>query len=183
MCDSYSTIAENKRLIKNLDNMVSHDTLTEQHSRRYFDEQLLRYTEMFYRNKQLFCLAILDIDFFKSVNDSYGHQTGDTVLIQLSKLVKTSLRSTDIFARYGGEEFALILPETDMDAAIAVLEKVRKNVEQHTFDIEGESIRLTVSLGATFAQDGTNAKKLIHKADTALYKAKKAGRNQLQINT
>jgi diguanylate cyclase (GGDEF)-like protein len=181
LCDNYAVVAENKKLMDRMDDMLIHDTLTNVHNRRYFDEQLARHMAMFEREHQPFCLAILDIDHFKKVNDYYGHQAGDEVLIQLGQVVRKCLRRSDIFARYGGEEFAVILPLSSLETATDVLSKVRRTVEQHSFDIDEKTIKVTVSLGLTISTENINTKLLIQKADKALYQAKQLGRNTIQI--
>lgn len=122
---------------------------------------------------------MLDIDHFKNVNDQYGHQAGDDVLITVTDLIQLHMRPVDVVCRYGGEELAVILPETDEVGARTVAERVRATVaDSITTTPQGDMVHVTVSIGiATFPRDGDTASGLIHAADTALYVAKQEGRN------
>lgn len=167
------------------------DGLTNAYNRRYIDERLSHEIDRCLRNKtDLVCLFI-DVDFFKQVNDNYGHQVGDIVLVKLVSLMSEQVRSSDIVARYGGEEFAVILPETGIQVAHEVAERIRKEVEQQTLDIDGKPLQTTVSIGlASLSQIIQNPgddeqqlldKLLLARADEALYQAKQTGRNQVVI--
>ena len=122
---------------------------------------------------------MLDIDHFKDINDRYGHQTGDDVLITVADLVRLTVRPVDVVARYGGEELAVILPETDGGGARLVAERIRGTIEESlTTTSQGETIQVTVSIGlATFPRDSATGAGLVHAADQALYAAKMDGRN------
>ncbi|CCX80517.1 diguanylate cyclase [Clostridium sp. CAG:715] len=129
-----------------------------------------------------------DIDFFKSVNDSYGHAAGDLVLKTVSQVIKQQLRDYDIAGRYGGEEFSIILPYTKLPEARMVAERLRKAVENTKIDISkvnsdvsDKDISVTISLGITEYGDGDDEKTILQKADKALYKAKESGRNRAEI--
>jgi two-component system cell cycle response regulator len=125
-------------------------------------------------------VILLDIDYFKKFNDRYGHQAGDAVLKSVAAAVKTAVRSFDIAARYGGEEFAVILPETNEQAARDVAERIRRTVSMYPFAAEGKSIRITVSVGvATAPENGVTPAALIREADAALYRSKDEGRNRV----
>lgn len=174
------------------------DGLTGAYNRRYFDERLRHEIDRCTRNKtDLVCLFI-DVDFFKKINDSYGHQVGDAVLIRLVALMREQVRSSDIVARYGGEEFAVILPDTGIQVAHEVAERMRSEVESEKLTIESSTISTTVSIGmASLSQlkyqtkpQNQNPldnrandldKMLLGKADEALYQAKQTGRNQVVI--
>ncbi len=167
------------------------DGLTSAYNRRYIDERLSHEIDRCLRNKtDLVCLFI-DVDFFKQVNDNYGHQAGDMVLVKLVSLMREQVRSSDIVARYGGEEFAIILPETGIQVALEVAERIRKEVENQAFTINKNTLHTTVSIGlASLSQiiqkpDDNNQqlldKILLAKADEALYQAKQTGRNQVVI--
>lgn len=174
------------------------DGLTGAYNRRYFDERLRHEIDRCTRNKtDLVCLFI-DVDFFKKINDSYGHQVGDAVLVRLVALMREQVRSSDIVARYGGEEFAVILPDTGIQIAHEVAERIRSEVEGEKLTIDGSTISSTVSIGMASLsqlkyqtkQQGQNPldnrtndldKMLLGKADEALYQAKKTGRNQVVI--
>jgi diguanylate cyclase (GGDEF)-like protein len=127
-------------------------------------------------------LLFLDIDFFKNYNDKNGHPEGDILLRTLAKILKESLRSSDIVARYGGEEFTMILPQTDETSVRAIAEKLRQRVADFPFPGRHKQPggKVTVSIGvATFPQHGTDATSLLQFADKALYQAKNGGRNQV----
>lgn len=134
------------------------------------------------KNEQLSILAI-DIDFFKKVNDTYGHQSGDLVLKELSKLLSESCRSFDIISRNGGEEFSVLLLDCPSSKALKIGERIRETVENHKFILlDGSYINVTVSIGiATFPDNTINKEILIKLADEALYKAKKTGRNKVCV--
>ncbi|HUF17851.1 MAG TPA: GGDEF domain-containing protein, partial [Thermoanaerobaculia bacterium] len=128
-------------------------------------------------------LALIDIDFFKKINDTHGHAAGDEVLREVSNIFTTSIRAADIAARYGGEEFTVMMPETDLSDGVQVAEKIREIIESHTFHTEAGDIPVTVSIGvATFPRSKMqSARELIEAADKALYRAKRSGRNQVQV--
>ena len=125
---------------------------------------------------------IADLDFFKKVNDTYGHAVGDEVLKAVSATLKQSIRSTDLAARYGGEEFTLLLPETSLDDAVVFAEKLRGLVESTPIPTQAGPVAVTISLGVAAVPHSRihSAKELIVAADRALYRAKKNGRNQVQ---
>lgn len=128
-------------------------------------------------------LILMDIDNFKLINDTYGHLTGDQILKDLASIITSSIRSTDFAARYGGEEFAVILPNTDIDVAVALSERIREKVEEHKFAIGNDIIRVTISLGADTYKPESSCKCLyefINNVDMLLYKAKHSGKNQVQ---
>ena len=174
------------------------DGLTNAYNRRYFDERLKHETDRCLRNKtDLVCLFI-DVDFFKQVNDRYGHQAGDVVLVRLVTLMREQVRSSDIVARYGGEEFAVILPDTGIQLAHEVAERIRSKVEDQELTVNDNTLSITVSIGlASLSQiryQANNNDKdssyqaaegldqlLLGKADEALYQAKQTGRNQVVI--
>jgi diguanylate cyclase (GGDEF)-like protein len=157
------------------------DELTGLNNRRFYDQKILAEFRRSKRNLTPLSLVLIDIDHFKKVNDTYGHQAGDLCLQQLAKIIKENLkRSTDIGCRYGGEEFCLIIPDTDMLGAIELAEKLRQKVSISNFEFEQQSINITISCGvATYTQeDNASPEKLFAAADKALYKAKINGRNQ-----
>ena len=125
-------------------------------------------------------VLMMDIDFFKQVNDTHGHRNGDHVLASVARLIRECLRPQDLAARYGGEEFAVILPGASLDAALAVSERIRTCVEQFPFMIEGQSISITLSVGVGISpSSGQSAEDLVRAADQALYGAKRGGRNRI----
>ena len=156
------------------------DELTGVYNRRYLDEQLgVRLGEA-RRYETPFSLALLDLDHFKRVNDTFGHQFGDLVLRETAGLVRRQMRKEDILARYGGEEFSVVLPHTDRLGAAILAERIREAVAEHAFANDSHSTRITLSLGvASYPLDEVeSAADLIGQADARLYKAKDMGRNQ-----
>lgn len=158
------------------------DPLTRLCNRRYLFEKLDVELNRCFRGNNPISLVMADIDHFKRINDQFGHQIGDKVLIKVSDLLSEQLRTYDLAARYGGEEFCLVLPETDLDAACDVAERIRQRAENMVFTKPMENYRLTVSFGVA-SYDGTfegSIDELIKVADEALYEAKNAGRNQIK---
>jgi diguanylate cyclase len=162
--------------------MNTRDGLTDIYNRRFFDTRL---EEEFIRHKRYsrpMSIIMLDIDFFKNTNDTYGHQAGDFILMSLTKLVSGRLRKTDIFCRYGGEEFCCILPETTIDSATSLAEDLLHAVSSNTFLFNDTPIQITISLGVSvLSQNVDSAETLIKKTDDALYQAKKEGRNKVVV--
>jgi diguanylate cyclase (GGDEF)-like protein len=167
---------------KRLELLSITDGLTKLYNHRYFQDEMARAFEESQRYQRPLSLAIIDIDFFKKVNDTYGHAVGDDVLKAVAKLFQESIRSTDLAARYGGEEFAVMMPETDLDDAMAFAEKIRTLIETTPFPTAAGPLGVTVSIGLA-AVPRTKihaAKELVIAADKALYRAKRGGRNQVQ---
>ncbi len=156
------------------------DGLTQVFNRRYFEETLDREISRSNRYSRKMSLAMIDIDYFKKVNDTHGHLAGDYVLKQLASTIKTKVRREDTFARYGGEEFALLLPELDLSGAVIAAEKARKLVAGQTFQFDKQTLPITISIGvAQIAADAREGADLIKAADQKLYEAKSAGRNRV----
>ncbi len=134
-------------------------------------------------NNENISFVMLDIDYFKRINDSYGHTTGDMVLREISSLLNKAVRCNDITARYGGEEFSIILVNTNLDETMQICERIRKTVEEHVFILDDLRISLTVSLGFYFKtpNDFRKLKDMIKLTDEALYQAKRNGRNRVEI--
>ena len=124
---------------------------------------------------------MLDIDFFKKVNDQWGHEVGNQALVHLSRLLQQTVRKLDTPCRYGGEEFAVILPVTNLAACLPVAERIRQRIEESPLDVAGQPLRMTVSLGITTYTDRQEitAEDLVKQADQYLYQAKEAGRNRI----
>jgi two-component system, cell cycle response regulator len=167
---------------KRLELLSITDGLTRLYNHRYFQDELARAFEESARYDRPLSLAIVDIDFFKKVNDTYGHAVGDEVLKCVSQLFRDSVRSTDLVARYGGEEFAVMMPETELDDAITFAEKIRSLVESATADTQAGGLKVTVSIGVSAVPrtKARSAKELVIHADKALYRAKKNGRNRVE---
>ena len=160
------------------------DFLTGLKTRGYFEQQLELEIKRSERKKQEFALLMIDIDFFKPLNDRYGHHAGDQVLRDVSAILVKDMREVDTVARYGGEEFVIILPETSQHGALFVAQRLRKAVEQSKFFAGSPQAveSLTISIGiAIFDQDASFKRDLIENADAALYAAKKQGRNQVMM--
>jgi diguanylate cyclase (GGDEF)-like protein len=158
------------------------DQLTGVFNRRYFETKLEDELSLAKRFRTKLSLIIFDIDHFKNVNDTYGHQTGDTVLQEVVEAAKSCLSAADSLCRYGGEEFAAIMTETGIDEAIDIAERMRKAVEEHAFYGGDTLINVTISLGiAEYPEHAIMKEAIIHKADGALYTAKNSGRNNTKI--
>jgi len=162
-----------KRLIE----MNTRDPLTEAYNRRHLDARLQEEIDRALRYDRPLSLIMVDIDHFKGINDQWGHTAGDTVLKLLSARITTLVRQVDCFARYGGEEFCCLVPETSAEGAHLLAERFRAIVEAEPFDLDPESLKVTISLGVAPFIAGDDGKALISRADRALYQAKHSGRN------
>ena len=159
------------------------DGLTGLYNRRQFEISLEQECNRTKRHPADFSLAILDIDFFKKVNDNYGHQYGDYVLKTVADLMKQSFRKTDLLYRYGGEELIMIMPETNIEGALIPVQRLRRMVEEYDFEYNGVKAKVTVSIGLTMNyQNLNNAAEILKSADEALYRAKEGGRNRVVIH-
>lgn len=153
------------------------DALTGLYNRRHFNAELER---EFMRSKRYggnLCIAIIDIDFFKKINDTYGHLCGDYVLKEVAYLILENFRKTDMVFRYGGEEFVVIMTETSLENSLVPLERLRKTIENNNFIYKGKKITVTISIGVETNQTDTTDE-FLNNADKALYQAKQNGRNQ-----
>jgi diguanylate cyclase (GGDEF)-like protein len=181
-----------------LENTINHerlklvgltDPLTRVNNRRFFDQRLNEEIAASQRSHQSLACMFLDVDHFKRINDSLGHQAGDMVLCEIAKLVRSQLRSTDILCRYGGEEFVVLLPNTGSDEALDIAERIRGVVEGTAFSCPGsEAARVTISIGVAARQCQLNCdvdamgRVLVASADGAVYQAKESGRNQVIVS-
>jgi diguanylate cyclase (GGDEF)-like protein len=171
-----SIALENARLYK----LAITDGLTKLYIHRYFQQRLDEEMKRALRYGSEVSLILTDIDHFKNFNDTYGHQQGDRVLKEVSRIMRDSMREVDIVCRYGGEEFTVICPEKSCDEIIIPAERLRKNVEDAQFFINGKRVPITMSMGiSTFPVDAEEKKMLIERADQALYYAKEHGRNRI----
>jgi diguanylate cyclase (GGDEF)-like protein len=167
--------------------LASVDDLTQLYNRRYFFERFNQEVERAKRYQRPLSCIILDIDFFKHVNDSYGHLAGDQVLIDIAQILKNSCRQSDLAGRYGGEEFIILLPETEAGGAMIIAERIREMIEEHqTVDGKGAVIGVTVSMGlASLAgaelRNIDKNDRIVQYADDALLVAKKGGRNRIEF--
>lgn len=156
------------------------DGLTQAFNRKHWEECLAKEFSRARRYKYDLALLMLDLDHFKLLNDTFGHQGGDLVLIETAKKIDKLLRMGDLFGRYGGEEFAVILPNTDLEGAEEVAERIRQSIAKNTIDYNQKTISVTASIGvAIIDSNDTRYEDLISNADLALYQAKAAGRNRV----
>lgn len=170
-------VTEDDELRENLYNSSITDELTGLYNRRYLDEQMsLIFDE---EENPKISMIILDIDYFKNVNDNHGHLVGDEVLKELSQVIKDCLRKTDIAARYGGEEIAIILYGSNEKNTHLTAERIRRNIQEKTFS--SKELKITISGGISVSKKNDTYEKLLEKADFNLYKAKNNGKNQIWI--
>jgi len=162
--------------------MATTDGLTGLYNHRHFQEKLAEEFKRLSRYPRPLSLLLMDIDFFKKVNDTYGHPAGDTVLKSVAAILKKTVRETDIPARYGGEEFAALLTDTDKEGAGLVAERARKAIMESLFHVDARGLKITVSIGvASYPADARTKEALIEVADRALYRAKEEGRNRVVL--
>jgi diguanylate cyclase (GGDEF)-like protein len=155
------------------------DGLTQIHNKRYLFEALEKELIRARRYERDLSVLMFDIDFFKRINDQYGHLAGDYVLRELARVVQERIRRDEVFARYGGEEFVIVLPETPLTGAVALAEHLRARVANHNFVFQGERIPVAISIGCALLTDDKAATDLIQRADEKLYQAKRGGRNRV----
>ena len=162
------------------------DALTGFYNRRQLEERIKQEVSNAKRQKAPLCGIMTDVDFFKGVNDTYGHAVGDLVLKTIAKIIRSQLREYDIAGRFGGEEFSILLPFTKLEEAQMVAERLRKTIEQKVIDISKvnkesdiKEISVTLSMGIYEMKDSDNDEDLLQKADKALYQAKNTGRNKV----
>ncbi|HSX50000.1 MAG TPA: GGDEF domain-containing protein, partial [Cellvibrio sp.] len=158
-----------------------HDPLTELPNREAYNERAPIEVQRWQRYGRPLTIAIFDIDHFKNINDTYGHQTGDRVIKVIGRSIANRLREVDFFCRYGGEEFVALMPETDSETALAVLEKVRSVIASASFNYKEQSMSITLSVGLTEFKTNDDLESAFERADQALYSAKSSGRNRCQL--
>ncbi len=176
-----SLIVEKIKLFEEARRLSITDDLTGLYNVRYFYRSLETELARARRYKDVFCLVIFDIDDFKVINDTYGHQIGDEILREVAEIILNSARKTDIVARYGGEEFVIILPRTSKKEALLLADRIREQVEGNVFNRnDSVKINITISGGISgYPEDGTTAKDLLYRADMALYRAKGSGKKKV----
>lgn len=171
------------RIRATLKRLAKTDSLTGLYNRRVLFSEGATLLQEFQQKQESLSVMMLDIDHFKSINDTYGHDIGDQVITGVANLGKETLRAKDIFSRIGGEEYAVILPHTELKEAKAIAERFKDKVQQYTYEIQNnskEKLQVTVSIGvATLTPEITNFDQLLHTADEAMYRAKSLGRNQV----
>ena len=181
---SHSVMTELKRDMERIRKEAITDGLTGLANRKAFDEQISRLCREAEKNNDIFSLIMIDIDHFKAFNDTYGHQVGDQVLRLVAMTLVNEVKGQDMAARYGGEEFAIVLPGTNVNAAQAAAENLRKAVEKKEVmnRSTGENLgQITISLGVAQFYGNEKVEELIGRADVALYASKNKGRNQISV--
>ena len=159
--------------------MVRHDQLTGALNRKGLEEAMDRELARAQRRQTPICLALLDVDNFKRLNDTYGHQTGDDALVHLARVIRETVRPNDTLARYGGEEFLIILPDTSLEDAVAALTRLQRELTKRFFMHKNEKLLITFSAGVTTYREGELRNDAFARADAAMYQAKKSGKNRV----
>lgn len=179
-----NTIDEQKTIMEKIQLNAKLDSLTNLANRGAFDESLKKEFERTKRYGGTFSLAMIDIDFFKKVNDKYGHIAGDKTLQAVAKLLREQTRVNDFVGRFGGEEFAILLPQTSADKAHSVMEKIREIVQANHIIYDGRKIKVTISIGVgEIDLPSETTESFIKRVDAALYRAKESGRNRVVVET
>ncbi|MCX6076534.1 MAG: diguanylate cyclase [Campylobacterales bacterium] len=178
--DGYSSIRQDITDKKRVEELAVTDQLTKIFNRLHLENSFKQEVDRAKRYNATFSVILLDIDHFKAVNDNYGHDVGDEVLVGVVNILKQNIRATDILGRWGGEEFLIILPQTDMNEAKYLAEKLKSEIEHHTFDTIGSK---TCSFGISqFRVEDEDSKMVVKRADNALYSAKNSGRNRVIVS-
>lgn len=161
--------------------MANFDPVTQARTKSYFLDQIDQEFSHAKRKELLLSLLIFDLDFFKQVNDTYGHPAGDFVLKRVAEITQATIRNEDLFARYGGEEFVILMRDTSEDDAVRLAERLRQNIEKHIFEFEGKRIKVSISAGVSTLHNNNlaNFDVMIKIADEYLYFAKQNGRNRV----
>jgi diguanylate cyclase (GGDEF)-like protein len=169
------------RLIVQIKSMSEKDHLTGAFNRQAIEKKFLIEVERFNRSKEPMACVFMDIDHFKSVNDTHGHDAGDEAIRHMVRTVMHTIRPTDSLGRYGGEEFVIAMPNTDINGARDAANRIKHSLETTSFEYKGKTIAVTASLGAAIYRIGENPAALISRADEAMYRAKKNGRNRIEL--
>ncbi len=177
--EAENRIHELESQLEQMSELVREDQLTGSLNRRGLDDVFEREVARADRRKTPLCIALLDLDDFKRLNDTYGHITGDQALIHLVRVIKDTLRTMDVIARFGGEEFLMLLPDTSLEAAVQTVTRVQRELTKRIFMHKHERLLITFSAGVALRQPGEEQTVLIKRADDALYKAKHAGKNRV----
>lgn len=179
-CEIIDQVVSLREEVDHLNLQVRTDTLTQLFNFRHFQESLAQEMERTRRSSQPTALIVLDLDFFKKVNDTWGHEVGNQALVSTAKIIKTSVRRLDIACRYGGEEFSIILPSTDLITSIHVAERLRFMIETTPVLVGDKDIGLTASLGVDVYSNrhDDTPEQFVKRVDSLLYRAKENGRNQ-----
>lgn len=178
-------ISKRKYLEEKLKQTSIRDPLTNVYNRGYVFERLYQHIELYKRKKNNFPLAIIDIDYFKQINDTYGHQVGDFILKEFAEILTCRIRAYDTLGRYGGEEFVILYHNADKETALKVLERTMKNLNDYSFKYGDQEINISFSCGIAHAMelddDKISVESIVELADQRLYKAKEMGRNNIVI--
>ncbi len=178
LAQQFSLVLRRIRLYEEIESLAMTDSLTAVHTRRYLMSSFKEEFKRAKARKTPLSFLMIDVDYFKHFNDQYGHLTGDMILREIATQIRAGIREIDIVGRYGGEEFCVILPDTGHDEALYVAERIRSQVEKKKIKAYDSTVRATVSIGlVSFPDGGKNVNDMIEKADWALYRAKKKGRN------
>lgn len=161
------------------DYLANNDYLTGIFNRRYMVKKMKEEYDKFLRTKEPFSIGIFDIDNFKKINDSYGHECGDFILMSLTRSIKESIRVSDSFARWGGEEFIIMLPQTNCQSAVVLFERIREKVQNTKYNYNDFKLNITFTCGVSEIGEEESIDSCIVRADTALYKGKTSGKNQI----
>jgi len=173
----FREITDSVNLMRKLENAAYIDALTELYNRKHFSELANMDIERALRMNQSLYMVMLDLDFFKNVNDTYGHAAGDIVLKTTAGIIRQTIRSYDLLGRYGGEEFILLITDLECQEAYKLMERIRENMENTVIHYEGKEIKVTCSIGLAKFLETDTLESSVKKADEALYKAKHSGRN------
>lgn len=180
LANQFALALQRIRLYEEVERLAMTDSLTEVYTRRCILQRLEEEKKRAEARKTAISFLMIDVDHFKNINDRHGHLAGDQVLREIAKIIRENIREIDICGRYGGEEFCVVLPDTGVEGAYYVAERIRAAVEKAVIQAYDAKVNVTVSIGtATFPQDGKNLTDLLDKSDWAMYKAKKNGRNRV----
>lgn len=174
-------LEKQRKSIENIKEMSLKDHLTGLYLRRYMNDVLENLIYSYNRYKKVFSVIMMDLDNFKSINDTYGHLAGDEVLRVIGSVLKTSTRKSDIPIRYGGDEFIVILPETKLDDAVVVARKIRDKINSIKFKKNNIEFKCSLSLGVTQVKDGDTVESVLDRVDQALYKTKKNEKGEITV--
>ena len=167
-----ASLEKQKSIIGKIKEQAVKDTLTDLYSRKYMNESLKIHLYNFKRYKRVFSILMIDLDDFKMVNDTYGHVAGDIVLANFARILKKSMRKSDICIRYGGDEFIVILAETDEKQAIAVADKIKESVSSVKFKFNDKEFKISISTGVTGVKNDDTIESILERVDKALYEDK-----------
>ena len=179
--EAEARIKELEEKLEHLSELVREDQLTGSLNRKGLDDAFEREASRAERRGMPLCVSMLDLDNFKALNDKHGHFAGDEALIHLVRVVRDTLRPTDVIARFGGEEFVILFPETRLEDAAYAMKRLQRELTKHFFLYKNERMLITFSAGVAMMQAGEDQETLIARADSAMYKAKKAGKNRVMV--